>query len=329
MSEKSKKLTPFEALKKRAISNIEEQVSTLNQLNSEEIKTPKTVEETIKSPEYPLTNTPILIEIDLIDPNPYQPRREFDSKKINDLADSISATGQIEPIIVRRVAGRYQLIAGERRLRAVKSLNYSVIEAIVKNADDGMVAIMALAENLEREDLSDYEIGLAIHNVQHLFVTKKELGDYIGKTRMDVYRYTAFLDLPDWILSRLNNNPSIFNRTNALALKTFIADTTDPESTYKEPILKAMDMLEANALTQSLFMQKIKRLIRETANPRHHDESIVEKKYTTNGKGIGKLIFDEKGLSINIKAEALTEIDVNLIHEFIIQRISADQNKIQ
>jgi len=329
MSEKSKKLTPFEALKKRAISNIEEQVSTLNQLNTEEIKTHKTIEDPIKAPEYSPTNTPLLIEIDLIDPNPYQPRREFDSKKINDLADSISATGQIEPIIVRRVAGRYQLIAGERRLRAVKLLNHSVIDAIVKNADDGMVAIMALAENLEREDLSDYEIGLAIHNVQHLFVTKKELGDYIGKTRMDVYRYTAFLDLPDWILSRLNNNPSIFNRTNALALKTFIADTADPESTYKEPILKAMDMLEANALTQSLFIQKIKRLIRESANPRHHDKSIVEKKYTTNGKGVGKLTFDEKGLSINIKAEALTEIDVNQIHEFILQRISTDQNKIQ
>jgi ParB-like partition proteins len=329
MSEKSKKLTPFEALKKRAISNIEEQVSTFNQLNTEEIKTHKTIEDPIKAPEYSPTNTPLLIEIDLIDPNPYQPRREFDSKKINDLADSISATGQIEPIIVRRVAGRYQLIAGERRLRAVKLLNHSVIDAIVKNADDGMVAIMALAENLEREDLSDYEIGLAIHNVQHLFVTKKELGDYIGKTRMDVYRYTAFLDLPDWILSRLNNNPSIFNRTNALALKTFIADTVDPESTYKEPILKAMDMLEANALTQSLFIQKIKRLIRESANPRHHDESIVEKKYTTNGKGVGKLTFDEKGLSINIKAEALTEIDVNQIHEFILQRISTDQNKIQ
>jgi ParB family chromosome partitioning protein len=329
MSEKSKKLTPFEALKKRAISNIEEQVSTFNQLNTEEIKTHKTIEDPIKAPEYSPTNTPLLIEIDLIDPNPYQPRREFDSKKINDLADSISATGQIEPIIVRRVTGRYQLIAGERRLRAVKLLNHSVIDAIVKNADDGMVAIMALAENLEREDLSDYEIGLAIHNVQHLFVTKKELGDYIGKTRMDVYRYTAFLDLPDWILSRLNNNPSIFNRTNALALKTFIADTADPESTYKEPILKAMDMLEANALTQSLFIQKIKRLIRESANPRHHDESIVEKKYTTNGKGVGKLTFDEKGLSINIKAEALTEIDVNQIHEFILQRISTDQNKIQ
>jgi len=329
MSEKSKKLTPFEALKKRAISNIEEQVSTFNQLNTEEIKTHKTIEDPIKAPEYSPTNTPLLIEIDLIDPNPYQPRREFDSKKINDLAESISATGQIEPIIVRRVAGRYQLIAGERRLRAVKLLNHSVIDAIVKNADDGMVAIMALAENLEREDLSDYEIGLAIHNVQHLFVTKKELGDYIGKTRMDVYRYTAFLDLPDWILSRLNNNPSIFNRTNALALKTFIADTADPESTYKEPILKAMDMLEANALTQSLFIQKIKRLIRESANPRHHDESIVEKKYTTNGKGVGKLTFDEKGLSINIKAEALTEIDVTQIHEFILQRISTDQNKIQ
>ena len=329
MSEKSKKLTPFEALKKRAINNIEEQVSTFNQLNTEEIKTHKTIEDPIKAPEYSSTNSPLLIEIDLIDPNPYQPRREFDSKKINDLADSISATGQIEPIIVRRVAGRYQLIAGERRLRAVKLLNHSVIDAIVKNADDGMVAIMALAENLEREDLSDYEIGLAIHNVQHLFVTKKELGDYIGKTRMDVYRYTAFLDLPDWILSRLNNNPSIFNRTNALALKTFIADTADPESTYKEPILKAMDMLEANALTQSLFIQKIKRLIRESANPRHHDESIVEKKYTTNGKGVGKLTFDEKGLSINIKAEALTEIDVNQIHEFILQRISTDQNKIQ
>jgi ParB family transcriptional regulator, chromosome partitioning protein len=329
MSEKTKKLTPFEALKQRAISNIEEQVSTLNQLNPEEITTQQTVEETTKASEYIPINTPLLIEINLIDPNPYQPRREFDYKKINDLADSISATGQIEPIIVRRIAGRYQLIAGERRLRAVKSLNHSVIEAIVKDADDGMVAIMALAENLEREDLSDYEIGLAIHNVQHLFVTKKELGDYIGKTRMDVYRYTAFLDLPDWILSRLNNNPSIFNRTNALALKTFIADTVDPESAYKEAVLKAMDMLEANALTQSLFIQKIKRLIREAANPRHHDETIVKKRYTTNGKSVGKLIFDEKGLSISIKAEALTESDVNLIHEFILKRISTDQNKIQ
>ena len=94
------------------------------------------------------------IPIESIVPSPFQPRRSFEEQAISELAESIRQHGLLSPLLVRRIdAGRYELIAGERRLRALRSLNLSHAEAIVLSAFDGECALLALVENLQREDL--------------------------------------------------------------------------------------------------------------------------------------------------------------------------------
>jgi ParB family chromosome partitioning protein len=265
------------------------------------------------------------IPINLIDPNPYQPRKKFEPENIIEMAKSIQAVGQISPIVIRRAGNRYQLIAGERRWRAMQSLQREFIDADIKDVSDEIMELMALIENVEREDLSDYEIGCSIHNIQHRFYTKTELAEYLGKSRMDVYRYTAFLELPDWIISRLENNPRLFNRKNALALKTKISSDGYSEAIYHQPIIEAMNLLEAkeNTLAQVDFVPYIEKLVKKALNREQSTTEPVKKNFSVDGKNIGKLHYDDrKGLSITIKASAITDVDVDTIHEFIATRIS-------
>ncbi|MGJ0490985.1 ParB/RepB/Spo0J family partition protein [Methylobacter sp.] len=265
------------------------------------------------------------IPVHLIDPNPYQPRKKFDSENINELAKSIQTVGQMSPIVVRRARDRYQLIAGERRWRAMQSLEREYIDAELKDVTDEVMALMALIENVQREDLSDYEIGCSIYNIQHQFSTKTELAEYLGKSRMDVYRYAAFLELPDWIISRLEDNPRLFNRKNALALKTKITSEGYSEVIYRRPIIEAMNLLEAreNTLAQVDFVPYIEKLVKKALNREQSITEPVKKNFSVDGKNIGKLHYDDrKGLSISIKPSAITSADVDAIHEFIAARMS-------
>jgi ParB family transcriptional regulator, chromosome partitioning protein len=305
----TKKISPLQALQNGILANLQERV-TVDNSNS------------LTSTFAPTNGQSCSINVNNIIPNPYQPRKEFDHNKIIELAESITAVGQIEPIVVRRYGDQYELIVGERRLRAFKYLGKQTIDAIVRDADDGVMAVMALAENIDREDLSDYEIGLAIKNVEHLFSTKQELANYIGRSRIDVYRYTAFLDLPSWVLARLNINPRIINRTNAQALKSLMNSADYDEKIYREFIEKAMDFLEMGSLTQILFISRIEKMVWETKNLRKQGDLTVKKQYEVEGKKVGRLIHDDKNLVITIKSIALTEHDVNDIHDFINTKIN-------
>ena len=166
------------------------------------------------------------VAMELIDPNPWQPRREFQQDKIKQLAESIAVHGLIEPIVVRKHENRFQIIVGERRWRAHKLLKKPHINAIVKCADDMQMALIAVAENVDREDLSDYEVALAIHSIEERFGSKAELARYLKKTRVELYRYLAFMALPEWLREVLNDKPSLLNRTAAEDLKRMFANTT-------------------------------------------------------------------------------------------------------
>lgn len=263
------------------------------------------------------------VRVDLIDPNPYQPRMEFNQLKLEELADAIRITGQIQPIALRKHGERYQIIAGERRVRAIKLLGNETIDAVVKEGiSDDMMAIMALAENIHREDLSDYEIGISINNIQAQFTSKKLLADYIECSRMDIYRYLAYLSLPKWILCRLDINPRIFNRVNALELKKLIESTGFSEDIYRNPINKAMDLLENGAITQNLFINSIKRAVSEAKNPHAAREKVIEKSYMVDGKVMGKMILNDKHLTIKVKASLLTESDTEIIYKFISDKLA-------
>jgi ParB family chromosome partitioning protein len=262
------------------------------------------------------------LDVSLIDSNPFQPRKLFDQAKIIELAEAIKVNGLITPIAVRKVGERYQVIAGERRLRAAKYLEYPTIQAIIFDANDEAAALMALSENVDREELSDYEVGQAIHNIEHLFKKKTELSRYTGKPRSDIYRYLAYNDLQDWIKSRLNSNPNLINRNNAQLLVSFFSEDGYVESKHKEHVITAFNMIETGALTQTMLMPKIRRLIRDAENPRRQTTDAISKEYSLNGKKVGRFSFDDNKMVIKLNSEAINEEVANSIYEMVADALA-------
>jgi ParB family chromosome partitioning protein len=133
-----------------------------------------------------------------ITPNPHQPRRQFNESSLADLAASMKSNGLIQPIIVRRVDGRYQLIAGERRLRAAKLAGLSAIPAIVRDVDPFSQAQMALVENIHREDLNVMDRATAYRTLMdQLGLTQAELAQRLGEDRSTIANYVRLMDLAE------------------------------------------------------------------------------------------------------------------------------------
>jgi ParB family transcriptional regulator, chromosome partitioning protein len=142
------------------------------------------------------------IPVDLIRPNPDQPRKEFNGESLLALAESIEAKGLLQPLVVRALAGgTYELIAGERRLRAAKIAKLDQVPAIVRDADGSERLELALLENVAREDLNAVDEARACATlVDDLGVSKAELASRIGKSRPAVANAIRLLDLPDDVL---------------------------------------------------------------------------------------------------------------------------------
>lgn len=137
------------------------------------------------------------LPISLIDPNPLQPRTVFDPTKLTELAESIQANGIIQPLIVRRKGDRFELIAGERRLRAAQEAGLSLVPVIVQdNADDRLLEI-ALIENIQREDLNPIETAQALDRlVRQSNLSHEETGKRTGKDRTTITNLLRLLKLP-------------------------------------------------------------------------------------------------------------------------------------
>jgi len=135
-----------------------------------------------------------------IDPNPYQPRTIFGDESIQELASSIKATGVLQPVIVRRIAGagRYQLVTGERRLRAAKIAGISKIPAIVRSVDDREMMELSLIENIQRENLNPIEEARAFNSlVEKLGMTHDQVSERVGKQRVSITNSLRLLGLPE------------------------------------------------------------------------------------------------------------------------------------
>jgi len=149
-------------------------------------------------------NGVLSVSISQIDPKIDQPRRTFDSESLAGLADSISANGVLQPILVRKVDDRYEIIAGERRFRASKLAGLSEIPVIVLEADDLAAAKFALIENLQREDLNPYEEARAYSMLMKEYrLSQEEISVQIGKSRSAIANSLRLLDLPDEIVRML------------------------------------------------------------------------------------------------------------------------------
>ncbi len=139
------------------------------------------------------------LHIALIDPNPFQPRREFDPEELSELRASIRSQGLLQPITVRSSDnGRYQLVTGERRLRACRDLGHTQIQAIQRDFSDKQLQELSLVENLIRADLNEIEVGEALENLQNRYAyTTSQLAEVIGKSRPAVSNTLRLLELSD------------------------------------------------------------------------------------------------------------------------------------
>ena len=158
------------------------------------------------------------IPIDQIEANPNQPRREFDSEALQELAISIRELGIIQPITLRKIDGqKYQIIAGERRWRASQLAGLTKIPAYIVTVEDQNAMEMALVENIQREDLNAIEIALAYqHLAEATGMTQAKISDRVGKSRAAVTNYMRLLKLPAQVQIALKNHEIEMGHARAL-----------------------------------------------------------------------------------------------------------------
>lgn len=243
------------------------------------------------------------IQLDQIDPNPFQPRREFNQESLDNLAASIQANGLVSPIEVRRNGPRYQIVHGERRFRAHQALGRVSIEALLVAIDDKAMRAQALIENLQREDLSDFDVALAIDAMKGDYESISAMAAGLGVGREDVYRYLSFFDLPEAAVDFLHANHDVLGRAASYALKSILAEHA--ASTEVEAIVvAALEKIAAGELSQRDAVAKIEAALR----PVTAKKVTAEKKVLSCGKTrLGTFEAANGRLVLKLKEAALTE----------------------
>jgi len=276
------------------------------------------------------SNSVLNIPLSKIQPNPYQPRRIFPEKEIEKLASSIEEVGLLQPIAVRKngLTDTYQIIAGERRYKAYQQLNKKEIPGFVFVCDDGDLAVMAIVENVNREDLSDYEIGKAIRAVENLFPSKTKLAEACGFQREDMYRYFSFEELPGFLIDKLDENPRLLSRNASADIKRVLSKIGPEHSELAISILKnAINLLEKNELDQTKIAQHISFSMKQSML--ELDDTITKRdEFIIDGLKIGYISTSPNGIIIKFssgildkeKKEQLQLLINNFLDELIHKR---------
>ena len=196
-----------------------------------------------------------MIQLHRIEPNPDQPRKDFDEEELQELAESISVHGLIQPLTVRETApGYYQIIAGERRWRASRMANLSEVPAVVMEADDCKAMELALIENLQRSDLNCVEEALGYQAlIEDFGLTQEDASGRVGKSRSAVANALRLLNLPEKVLEMLRNGS--LTAGHARAVLTLKTEKKQLEAAQKISAL-GLSVRQAELLCRNLSQEK-------------------------------------------------------------------------
>jgi len=209
------------------------------------------------------------IDINAIEANPFQPRSRFDNQALEELAASIKQLGIVQPLTVREIAeGRYQLIAGERRLRAARLAGLTHVPAFVRTADDTAMLELALVENIQREDLDAVEVAISYQRlIEECSLTQEQLSDRVGKQRSTVANYLRLLRLPAEIQLGIRNKQISMGHARTLI------NIDDPK--------KQIDVFYT-VINDDLSVRATEDLVRHIQNTLSKDPVKAEKKNKLN-----------------------------------------------
>ena len=241
------------------------------------------------------------ISVDSIDANPFQPRMSFDDQSLEELANSIKKLGIVQPLTVRETgSGRYQLIAGERRLRAARLAGLTHVPAYVRTADDQAMLELALVENIQREDLDAVEVAISFQRlIEECRLTQEELSDRVGKQRSTVTNYLRLLKLPAEIQLGIRNKHLMMGHARTLVN---IEDPKKQINIYYKIVDGELSVRQAEELVRQLQSEKIKdpekiekkrRLNSDFVQLSDHLNKIFSAKvnFRINEKGKGKIVI--------------------------------------
>ncbi|MEN8765168.1 MAG: ParB/RepB/Spo0J family partition protein [Wenyingzhuangia sp.] len=196
----------------------------------------------------------IELRLDQIEVNPFQPRTYFDEEELKELANSISTLGVIQPITVRRVQDKFQLVSGERRFRASKLIGNKTIPAYIRLANDQEMLEMALVENIQRKNLDPIEVALSYQRlIDDIKLTQEELGGRVGKKRSTVTNYLRLLKLDPIIQTGMRDGFVSMGHGRAI----INLDQTSKQLEIYEKILKdGLSVRQTEALVANLKKEK-------------------------------------------------------------------------
>lgn len=243
------------------------------------------------------------IPLDELRPNPYQPRIELDEEAIESLAESIKTHGIIQPIVVREKEGYYEIVAGERRFRAAQKAGLEKVPAVVKNIGDEECALIALVENLQRENLNPLEEALAYKNLQDKFGLKQEeIAERIGISRSTVANTLRILSLPEEVKEMIATDR--LSRGHAVALSG-LQDRDLQIRAAKTVVRNSLSVRETEKLVNLLKAKRDKRSGErsERASIREMEELIAQK---TGLKT--KIRIKKSAIEVVISARSIEEI---------------------
>ena len=232
------------------------------------------------------------INIDLISPNPDQPRTEFDEEALNELATSIKELGIIQPISLRKMSNNsYQIIAGERRYRAAKRAGLKSLPAYVRTVEDETVMEMALIENIQREDLNAVEIALTFQKlIEQYNLTQEKLSERVGKKRTTIANYLRLLKLPAEIQLGLKNK--VIDMGHARSLLS-IEDASLQLKLYEEIKLNGYSVRKVEERAKEIIQGE--KVVEKPSKKKNTEYDSYNKELISLFKTRVKIVCDETG----------------------------------
>ncbi len=241
------------------------------------------------------------IAVDSIDGNPFQPRSHFDEQSLEELAASIKKLGIVQPLTVRETAGgRYQLIAGERRLRAARLAGLTHVPAYIRTADDQAMLELALVENIQREDLDAMEVAISFQRlIEECRVTQEQLSDRVGKQRSTISNYLRLLRLPAEIQLGIRNKSimmgharTLVNIENPKAQMDVYYSIIDGELSVRQ-VEELVRSLQSKTIKDPVKTERKKKLNEDFKQLSEHLNRIFSTKinFRINEQGKGKIVI--------------------------------------
>lgn len=262
----------------------------------------------------------VKIDLSLIDDSPYQPRMQYDPMEIDNLAHSLTAAGQEDPVTIRQKGGRYELIGGHRRVRAARSLGWTEIIANIIARNDREAELATMVQNEARIDLTDYERGkLYQRALESGFAsTQTEIAHLFGTTQGHVSKRLAILKLPNNYITMLEEKPTLFGVRCAESIAQLLKEYPNESSLIEDGVLRITE----EGADQTSVKQWVKQMVKQKYNPtQSKDRATITDRA---GREIFTATASGRELIIRIKS---TEVDAKEVEEIVLTALRQHAEK--